>query len=225
MLGQGGCGKDGKDAHLEHLLLSEKPDEARAGMNMVDERYRYRMGRYLRSNFPGLSAQEIADIWEGALEALLWRIQTKKFRATGSVSGLLVQIVFWDAVDCLRKNRGRFVHRDDLDTFVGVPFHDLDGLEHLLAVIEKCLQSLPVDQEIVLRAYVRLVCEGHASKTGKLPLSLLTEEVKLLLRSKSSTQNKVRCPTSMSKRRVRLLFRKARKTLRNHLLNERSSDD
>ncbi len=94
-----------------------------------------------------------------------------------------------------------------------------------MAAIEKCHQNLPADQEIVLRAYVRLVRQGHASQTGKLPLSLLTEEVKLALRAKSSTQNKVRCPTSMSKRRVRLLFRKARKTLRNHLLNERSSDD
>ena len=204
-----GPGERDQDADIEALLLGKEPEDVIYGLQIVDKRYRYRMVRYLEARFPGLSSPERARIWEGSLDGLMDLIQKGKFEAKGSVTGLLRDIIHCDAVDCLRRKKRwkRFVRRAGQTTDTIIRFDDRHNLADLLAAINQYTDTmLDILEQVVLRTYVRLLCEGHATATGRLSLPLLTREV-----------NDSIHPQRLSQTTVQSLHRKGREKLRTFL--------
>ena len=134
------------------------------------------------------------------------QIRAGKFKAKGSVTGLLRDIMRFDGIDCLRRKGRwwRYVRRAPPATAAIVRFDDSHDLEDLLTVIHKCMDTtLGILEQVVLRAYVRLVCDGFATATGRLSLRLLTGDV-----------NRSIHPQHLSEEEVRALYRKGRDKLR-----------
>lgn len=198
-----------KDADIEDLLLSKQPEDVIRGLALVDERYRYPMVGNLKKEFPGSSKQERTDIWERALGKLMDRILEGKYKARGNVTGLLIVIIRRDAINCLRRRMlwEQYLRRAPPTTDAIIRFDDPHDLEELLTAIEKYFgTALKNLEQVVLRTYVRLICEEHATQTGRLSLRLLTEEVNRSIR-----------PRRLSSEKVRSLYRKGRGKLRTFL--------
>jgi DNA-directed RNA polymerase specialized sigma24 family protein len=206
-----GPGERDNDADIKDLLLRDEPQKIVNGIREVNDRHQKRFARYLASRFPGLSSQERADVWEGALDALMDQIRARRFKAKGSLTGLLQRIIYCDASDRLRRKKlwRRFVDLAAPATFEILRFDDLHDLEDLLAAIKKHMDTaLEYRERLVLRTYVLLVREGHATMTGRLPMVLLTTTV----------NESIHPPLSQAK--VESLLGSARETLRTLLDGE-----
>jgi hypothetical protein len=216
MHGPGEPGNLGKDADIEALLQSNKLDDVFAGLKMVDERYRYRMSGFLRLKYPGLSSDDLASIWESSMTALLRLVQQGRFKARGSLGGLLRMILEFDAIDRLRRYSRCRIDRDaDVEVHAVIRFDDPHELKDLLTAIDAYLsQDLPNTVQQVLRTYVRLVCGGHATSTGRISLKLLTDEV-----------NRAIHPRRLSQTRIRSALRRGRKELREFLIRRGFFDE
>lgn len=209
MHGPGEPGERDKDADIEVLLLSKEPEGVIDGLELVDERYRNRMARFLKKEFPGLSPQERADIWVKAIGALTDQLLAGKFKAKGNVTGLLCSFIRCDAIDCLRRKMlwRQYLRHAPPATDAIIRIDGPHDLEESLTEIEKYFgTALKNLEQVVLRTYLRLICEGHATQTGRLSLRLLTKEV-----------NRSIGPRRLSSEKVRSLLRKGRGKLRTFL--------
>lgn len=204
-----GPGGPDKDAEIERLLLSEVEEDVIAGLAMVVKEYQAPVFRNLKHKYPGLVEWELLEICANFPGELLIHIKADKLKETGSVKGLSFTIADRDAIDCLRRrNRWKHFLRVTRPTEeVLVRFDDRHDSAELLAVISEFADvALDHQEQLVLRTYVRLVCKGYATVTGRLPLQLLTNEVNHSIKS-----------ARLSKKHVHALHRRAKNRLRDYL--------
>ncbi len=215
------AGRDLKSKYLENLLNSDQPNDVTRAIELIHEHYGLLIWLIICKSFPGLSPEDKADLYQASICRLLALARKGYFGKERKVSkkdekqdsvlnvlGLVILIVRCDAIDFLRQNaRRRVVQLDDQDSVTIIRFDDPHDLKDLLTVIhdysDKHLSDL---EKVVLRTYVRLVCKGYATGTGRMSLSLLTNEV-----------NKVIRPQRLSKATVRALYRSGRRKLRKFL--------
>jgi len=115
-------------------------------------------------------------------------------------------IIQFDAIDCLRRKKRwrQYLRRAPPTTDAITRFDDPHDLAELMTAIDKYVDTaLKNLEQVVLRTYVRLICEGHATQTGRVSLRLLTTEV-----------NRSIGPRRLSNEKVRSLFHEGRGKLR-----------
>ena len=217
MHGLGNLDNDGKndndpqdDVDVEKLLSTGNSEDIIEAIGLLHERYGMVVWTILRRRFPGFS-DDIADIYQAALLKLLELVDEDRIQKEGGARGLLallIGIAIFTAINWLRRDRRRrTVVLDDSDCVGTVRFDDPHDLADLLRAIREYISSkLNEFERVVLETFVRLVCEGRATETGRIRLSELTDEV-----------NKAICPQLLSKKNVRAFFRSGRKKLRGFL--------
>jgi hypothetical protein len=182
------------DARIRKKLRSNDDAQIRDGVAMTDAKYRYRIGAAIEAGFPGLK-NDVQDVWQLTLLTLWGHAQAGKISESGDLAKLLWAIAKLHALNVLRGNLRHAT--PDSEAVERQAFHrrDLAGLADLLADLEPFLGRLTDKQQLVLRTYVKLECQGHANGAGCVSWDLLTAAV-----------NKI-SPTPMSKAAVRSVFR------------------
>jgi hypothetical protein len=114
-------------------------------------------------------------------------------------------ILEFDAIDRLRRySRCRMDEDADVEEHAVIRFDDPHDLKDLLTAIDAYLsKDLPMAVQHVLKTYVRLVCEGYATSTGRISLNLLTDEVNRAIHPRRLTQTKVRSALRRGRKELR----------------------
>lgn len=189
-----GADNQGKDARIRKKLRSKDDALKREGVAMTDAKYRYRIGRAIEARFSGLK-NDVQDVWQLTLLTLWGFALTGKISKSGDMFPLLWTIAKLHALNIARGNERRIKANSEAVEQQAFHRREMAGLVDLLTDLEPYLGRLTDKQQLVIRTYVQLVCQGHASETGGMPLDLLVAAV-----------NKV-SPSSMSKAAVRSVFR------------------
>jgi len=183
----------GKDEDIAALLVSGTPESVELAIQQLQKR-RGRNIWGILSKYPGLRREDIEELYCWGLHVLAARSLNGKFKAARSGAGALAlwaRIVELDACDLLRKKtrriRDAFGPLDDDCHY----YDDSVDFDDLVLAIEGHLRDMHRDQQIVMRTYVEMVCDGHARRTGLLPPGLFTENVNQSLRRVTLTEIEV----------------------------------
>jgi DNA-directed RNA polymerase specialized sigma24 family protein len=168
------------DEQIKALLAGESQAVAK-GLTWIDHNYRYKISGLLRQRFAGLSAEDLAEVWQDSLVALYRMISQGTFRPEGQLAALLWTLAVRRGQDRLRRNatwhRPIDVLMHDLrEPQLTEKWHALNALQRREAVELICdsIARLPPRQNLVWRVYVR-----HFPDSER--LEFLTTEVRRAL--------------------------------------------
>lgn len=210
MHGPGEPGKHGNDEDIANLYVSGTPENVELATALLHKRHGLRTIALLCVVFRGLKFHDAEEIYNSALYTVANRALNGRFVAkpggTGAL-GLLKTIVGRRAVDFLRKKgRRSIVAYVQFDSDDCPCVDDSWDFENLMNAIEDQLQDLACDRQIVLRTYVELVSDGHASITGRMPLALFRDVVNKSIRQATLTNEEVQSFWDEGLRKLRKLW-------------------
>jgi hypothetical protein len=214
-------GKD-KDQDIAELLQNGSEEDVRRAIELIHRRHGRLIWRILRKQFPGLSPQELSDIYEDGLDALKSYALSGRFKRRTSGTGalaLLKQIVIFDGIDvCRRVKRRDEVYRAYYFRRKRIRLDDPHKLSDLLMDVNEYIdKELAGLERTTLKIYVRLLCRRNGTRNGQSPESLLPRRV-------NKVKKKIGQPT-LSDEEILASLGSAMRKLRNHLENWDSSDE
>jgi len=145
------------------LMLSCGDDaDIRDGFTLIDKHLRDPICGWLRVNYyPGISADDLADVWQETLAELLIQVRAGKYTGERKVFTDLCRIISTNAIDQRRRHRSR----DKLMHAVGEALRgtqtnqkwtEADPIvrREVLRLIREAAATLPEKQRQVLEAFV-----------------------------------------------------------------------
>lgn len=167
-----GPGKAGDEAAIKELLVSREREDRVAGLERLDEAYRKSTSRYVRGANPGLTAEDVADIWAKTLAATWKNVESGTFEFDGRLDAYLRVIARNKAVELFRRGLRLQIETGlDVDLVTDTESYSLD---ELLEEIETAYDKLPEGQQLVMRIDVYL----YLAAGGKwVSLDRLTSEI------------------------------------------------
>jgi DNA-directed RNA polymerase specialized sigma24 family protein len=191
------------DSHNDITRQSDKDANIAQRIKRVHEEESEAICVRLERKFPGLSPEDVADVWQETLVTLWILLDAGKVNTDQPLTPLVWTIAKFHALNRVRRNkRRRLIEGVHVDDDV-LPDYDFVPLTALLIDVAQFIDRRLADrQRIVFWCYVKLVCWGYASDKGKLPKGMLYEEV-----TRTS-------PIKMSKASVRSAFRRGRRQVK-----------
>ena len=170
----------GDESRIKGLLTGNE-DEVAAGLNWIDQNYRYKICGLLRRRFPGLLSEDLPEVWQDALLSLFRMIRLRAFERDGPLEGLVWTLAMRRAQDRLRRNVSWYKPIDAQMQEMREPqslerWQALDALQRseLVELICDSITRLPPRQNLVWRTYVT-----HHPDSDR--LDFLTDEVRKVL--------------------------------------------
>lgn len=168
-------GKPGNEAAIKKLLASRKWADRRAGLVCLNEAYCQvicgRLRRWSHANNLGLTAEDIADLWQITFKEVMRNVESGTFKSDGRLHGYLGKIARHRAIDLLRRRKLKI--QDDVDPAT-VPLELPGSSSGLLEELELLYDALSDKLRFVLRVDV-LLCYHSGGKW--VSLSELTVEI------------------------------------------------
>jgi DNA-directed RNA polymerase specialized sigma24 family protein len=191
------------ESHKNETRQSDTDARIAQRIKQVDEEEREEICRRLERKFPGLSPEDIADVWQDTLLTLLILLASGKITDDQPLTPLVWTIAKFHALNRLRRNLRRGQIEGARVDDVAPEDYDFVPLTALLVDLAQFIaRRLTERQRIVFGCFVKLVCGGYASEKGKLPKGLLFEQVN------------IDSPIKMSKAAVRSAFRRGRRKVK-----------
>ena len=150
------------DEEIRLRLTGVNETEIREGFTLLDKHLRDPICGWLRVNYyPGISAEDLADLWQETLAELLQEIRAGKYTGERKVFTDLCRIISTNAIDQRRRHKSR----DKLMHAVGEALRgtqagqkwkeaDLVALREVQRLIREAAASLPERQRVVLEAFI-----------------------------------------------------------------------
>ena len=154
------------------IRLAGQPEEIAEGLDLIHRHLCKKISGHVRSRFPGLSAEDLVDVWQDTLISAFRSASEGSFQLDGKLLPWLCKIARRRAVDMLRwdgKHRKaiRTTDEEALDavgeaiagTSTGIRWKLLEAQERAeaLELAMAHIRTLPRKQRIVLQAF----CDGY----------------------------------------------------------------
>lgn len=150
------------DATIQLYLSCGDDSEIREGFALIDKHLRDPICGWLRVNhYPGISAEDLADLWQETLAELLKQVRAGKYTGERKVFTDLCRIISTNAIDQRRrhKSRDRLMHAVGealRETQTGQNWKDADPVarREVQRLIREAAATLPEKQRHVLEAFI-----------------------------------------------------------------------
>jgi DNA-directed RNA polymerase specialized sigma24 family protein len=186
---------DSFDEEAVRILLIGDSEEIGQGLNLVDRHFRMTMSGWVRSQFPGLSSADLADIWQETLSGLFKRVRQQQFDADQPLLPLLRAIARNQAI-----SRTRRLKTDDQllaaiaeslrVTEIGDRWSQLDELvrRETLECIRRHIRELPYKQRLVIQSFIGGFPETESMELLRQNVSKITGKEETLASVKRALQ-------------------------------------
>jgi DNA-directed RNA polymerase specialized sigma24 family protein len=150
------------DETIQLLLSCGNEAEIREGFTLIDKHLRDPICGWLRANYyPGVSADDLADLWQETLAELLKQVRSGKYTGERKVFTDLCRIISTNAIDQRRRHKSRdklvqAVGEALRETQTGQKWKDADPVarREVKRLIREAAATLPEKQRQVLEAFV-----------------------------------------------------------------------
>lgn len=150
------------DEEIRLLLTGVNEAEIRQGFTLIDKHLRDPICGWLRVNYyPGISADDLADLWQETLAELLKQVRASKYTGERKVFTDLCRIISTNAIDHRRRHKSRdrlmqAVGEALRDTQTGQKWKEADPVarREVKRLIREAAAALPEKQRQVLEAFV-----------------------------------------------------------------------
>jgi DNA-directed RNA polymerase specialized sigma24 family protein len=143
------------------ILLIGSEGELAQGLAEIDRHLRAGLCGMVRREFPGISPEDLADVWGCVLMNLLQLVRENRFDADEPLRPLLCRLARARATDLVRRRQAH----DNLVAGVGEALRDTQtGVEwgrmsvaerrEAMALIRAAIGTLPMRQRIVMQVFV-----------------------------------------------------------------------
>lgn len=162
-----GVGTGYNDEDVRILLIGSE-NELAEGLAAIDRHLRPGLCGLVRREFPGISSEDLADLWGCVLMNLLEMVRETRFDADQPLLPLMCRLARRRATDLVRRRRSQ----DNLLAGVGEALRDTQtGAEwgrmsvaerrEAMALIRAAIGTLPTRQRVVMQVFV-----DHYSETA-----------------------------------------------------------
>jgi hypothetical protein len=172
------------DEEIRLLLTGVNEEEVREGFVLIDKHLRDPICGWLRVNYyPGISADDLADLWQETLAELLQQIRAGEYTGERKVFTDLCRIISTNTIDQRRRHKSR----DRLMQAVGEALRgtqagqkwkeaDVVARREVQGLIREAAATLPEKQRQVLEAFVANFPESQDMQALRRFTSELTGE-------------------------------------------------
>jgi len=145
------------------LLLLGPPQEVQAGLQQIHDRLRGKLCGSVRRHFPGLSADDLADLWAQTMVEFFQQVRDGTFDPDPPLVPFLMKIIFRRATDMCRR---RTTNKEALaaaaqemrDSDVGRWFDNAGRTQiqrrEIFDLLQKAIGTLPSKQRAVMQEFV-----------------------------------------------------------------------
>ena len=211
------CSSLSGDESRIKVLLAGNEDDVAAGLNWVDQNYRYKICGLLRRRFPGLLPEDLPEVWQDSLVSLYRMTSQGTFERDGALDGLVWTLAMRRAQDRLRRNASWYHPIDARMQEMREPqslerWQALDAMQRreLVELICESITRLPPRQNLVWRTYVT-----HYPDSER--LDFLTDEVRKVLQQSRADAADQDPDKSLSKKAVSQALYAGREKIREDL--------
>jgi hypothetical protein len=150
------------DDTIRYLLVDGTDAQQREGFTLIDKHLRDPICGWLRVNYyPGISAEDLADLWQETLIEFLQQVRARKYTGERKVFTDLCRIISTNAIDQRRRHKSRDNLMDAVadalrGTQTGQRWKETDLVvrHEILRLIREAASRLPEKQRQVLEAFV-----------------------------------------------------------------------
>jgi DNA-directed RNA polymerase specialized sigma24 family protein len=150
------------DETIQLLLSCGNDAEIREGFTLIDKHLRNPICGWLRVNYyPGISVDDLADLWQETLAELLKQVRAGKYTGERKVFTDLCRIISTNAIDKRRRHKSReklmqAVGEALRGTQTGQKWKDADlvARREVQRLIREAAATLPEKQRQVLEAFI-----------------------------------------------------------------------
>lgn len=150
-----------EDEDIRLRLVAGGDSDIRSAFVLIDEQYRIPICAWVRKYYPGMSVEDLAEMWQDTMVELLKKVRGGKYEGEQRVFSDLCQIISRNTIDLRRKHRTRERVLDDIGrTLAGTLTGDHwknaqpEQRPELLELIRQEGTTLPDKQRQVLEAFV-----------------------------------------------------------------------
>lgn len=149
------------DEEEARLLLDGSEEEVNQGLSLIDRHLRKGVAGWVRERFPGLSAEDLADVWAMTLAGIFELVRKGRFDCNKPLMPLICTIASARATDFTRRGTARdsvitAVGERLRDTRTGRQWQAFDQAERneAMELIRAAIATLPRRQGEVFQAFV-----------------------------------------------------------------------
>lgn len=150
-----------EDEDIRLRLVAGGDSDIRSAFVLIDEQYRIPICAWVRKYYPGMSVEDLAEMWQDTMVELLKKVRGGKYEGEQRVFSDLCQIISRNTIDLRRKHRTRERVLDDIGrtlagTLTGDHWKNAQPEQRLelLELIRQEGTTLPDKQRQVLEAFV-----------------------------------------------------------------------
>jgi DNA-directed RNA polymerase specialized sigma24 family protein len=150
-----------EDEDIRLRLVAGGDSDIRSAFVLIDEQYRIPICAWVRKYYPGMSVEDLAEMWQDTMVELLKKVRGGKYEGEQRVFSDLCQIISRNTIDLRRKHRTRERVLDDIGrtlagTLTGDHWKNAQPEQRLelLQLIRQEGTTLPDKQRQVLEAFV-----------------------------------------------------------------------
>jgi DNA-directed RNA polymerase specialized sigma24 family protein len=132
-------------------LLTGDPAESRLALERIHERLRDRVCGWIRTRYPGLSPDDLADVWSETLLGVLRAARKGRFDNHRPLVGWIMTIAYRRAADLTRRSHA---WRRTLARLRPAGEREPDGASATLARVRAVVGALPGNQRLVMAAFI-----------------------------------------------------------------------
>ena len=150
-----------EDEDIRLRLVAGGDNDIRGAFVLIDKQYRIPICAWVRKYYPGMSVEDLAEMWQDTMVELLKKVHGGKYEGEQKVFSDLCQIISRNTIDLRRKHRTRERVLDDIGktlagTLTGDHWKNTQPEQRLelLELIRQAGTTLPDKQRQVLEAFV-----------------------------------------------------------------------